>query len=132
MAAMLFGRSAERAHLETLLDEVVSGPVGCVLEGVPGIGKTTLWRESVESGRRRGYQVLETAPSEPDSALAFSGLGDLFERLPDNGLKALSEAQAHALNAACFGRTAGGFARSASAAARNPRRVARAVRRRTG
>ena len=32
-AAMLFGRDAERAHLEELLDAVASGPVGCILEG---------------------------------------------------------------------------------------------------
>ena len=42
---MLFGRSAERTHLEQLLDAVASGPVGCIVEGMPGIGKTTLWRE---------------------------------------------------------------------------------------
>jgi Cdc6-like AAA superfamily ATPase len=83
---MLFGRDAERAHLEQVLDAVASGPAGCIVEGTPGVGKTTLWRESVESARRRGYQVLDTAPSEPDSALAFSGLSDLFEQLPDEVL----------------------------------------------
>ena len=97
---MLVGRSAERTQLEQLLDAVQSGPVGCVLEGTPGIGKTTLWRDCVEDARRRGYQVLETAPSEPDCALAFSGLGDLFERLPEEVLQGLPEAQSQALKAA--------------------------------
>jgi DNA-binding CsgD family transcriptional regulator len=97
---MLFGRDAERAHLEQVLDAVECGPAGCIVEGTPGVGKTTLWRESVESARRRGYQVLETAPSEPDSALAFSGLSDLFEQLPDEVLGTLPEAQADALKAA--------------------------------
>jgi DNA-binding CsgD family transcriptional regulator len=100
--AMLIGRDVERAHLEQLLDAVASGPVGCILEGVPGIGKTTVWREAVESARRRGYQVLDTAPSEPESTLAFSGLGDLFERLSDEALGLLPEAQADALRAALF------------------------------
>jgi DNA-binding CsgD family transcriptional regulator len=96
---MLFGRDAEREHLEHLLDEVESGPVACILEGTPGIGKTTLWRDSVESARRRGYQVLETAPSEPEAVLSFSGLADLFERLPPEVVDALPEVQRHALRA---------------------------------
>lgn len=100
---MLFGRDAERAHLEGLLDAVEAGPAACILEGTPGIGKTTLWRESVESARGRGYQVLETAPSEPEAVLAFSGLGDLFERIPDEVIDALPDVQAHALRAALFG-----------------------------
>jgi DNA-binding CsgD family transcriptional regulator len=99
---MLFGRDSERAHLEQLLDTVESGPVACVLEGAAGIGKTTLWRDAVESARRRGYHVLETAPSEPDAVLAFSGLGDLFELLGDQVIDALPDVQARALRAALF------------------------------
>ena len=97
---MLVGRDAERAHLEQLLDAVASGPVGCILEGMPGIGKSTLWRDTVESARERGFRVLETAPSEPESVLAFSGVGDLFERLPDEVFEPLTEVQARALSAA--------------------------------
>ena len=99
---MLFGRDAERAHLKELLDAAASGPVGCILEGNPGIGKTALWREAVESARRRGFRVLETTASEPESVLAFSGLGDLFERLPDAILDSLPDAQEDALRAALF------------------------------
>jgi DNA-binding NarL/FixJ family response regulator len=100
MAGTLFGRDVECAHLERLLDTVESGPVACILDGTPGIGKTTLWREAVEIAHHRGYQVLETAPSEPEAVLAFSGLGDLFERIPDEIIDALPEAHAHALRAA--------------------------------
>ena len=99
---MLFGRDSQRAHLEQLLDSVQSGPVACIIEGTPGIGKTALWRAAVESARRRGYQVLETAPSEPEAVLAFSGLGDLFERTPDDVLSALPDVQTQALRAALF------------------------------
>jgi DNA-binding NarL/FixJ family response regulator len=99
---MFVGREAESTRLEELLDAVESGPVACVLEGMSGIGKTTLWRTSVESARRREYHVLETAPSEPDSVLAFSGLGDLFEGIGDEALDSLPEVQARALRAALF------------------------------
>ena len=97
---MLFGRDAERARLEQLLDGAASGPVGCILQGKPGIGKTTVWRAAVESARQRGYQVLETAPSEPDSVLAFSGLNDLLDRISDGVLETLPDAQADAMRAA--------------------------------
>src|SRR5579863_1664152 len=99
---MLFGRDAERAHLEQLLDAAASGPVGCILEGSAGIGKTTVWREAVDGARRRGLLVLETTASEPESMLAFSGVGDLFERLPDAILDSLPDAQEEALRAALF------------------------------
>lgn len=100
ITTMLVGRQAESARLEALLDKVESGPVGCVLEGMAGIGKTTLWRECVESARLRGYQVLETGPLEPDAALAFSGLADLFHGLPVEALDVLPKLQADALRAA--------------------------------
>jgi DNA-binding CsgD family transcriptional regulator len=97
---MLYGRDAERAQLKRLLDEVASGPVGCILEGMPGIGKSALWRDAVEFTRERGYRVLETVSSEPESLLAYSGVGDLFDRLPDEALESLSGPQERALNAA--------------------------------
>ncbi len=97
---MLVGREPECARLEELLDTVESGPVAGVLEGMPGIGKTALWRDCIESARRMGYQVLEAAPSEPDAMLAFSALGDLFERVPDKVFGVLPDVQARALRAA--------------------------------
>ncbi len=97
---MILGRDLERARIEGLLDAVASGPVGCIFEGTAGIGKTTLWRDSVEIARLRGFRILQTAPSEPESVLAFAGLGDLFEQLPDEVVDTLHDAQAHALRAA--------------------------------
>ncbi|MBV8998897.1 MAG: AAA family ATPase [Solirubrobacterales bacterium] len=98
----MFGREGERAQCEHVLDAVASGPAGLVIEGVPGIGKTTVWREAVRSARQREYLVLEAAPSEPDAPLAFAGLGDLFDRLPEGLLDGLSSPQRRALQAAVF------------------------------
>jgi primosomal protein N' len=83
-----------------LLDAVADGPAGLMLEGVPGIGKTTVWCEAVESARRRGYRVLEAAPAEPDAQLGFAGLGDLLDRLPDEVLDGLSAPQRQAVDSA--------------------------------
>lgn len=98
----MFGREAEREQIEQLLEQVAVGPVGLALEGVPGIGKSTLWREGVQLARDRGLQVLATAPSEPDGALAFAGLGDLFDELPGSVVADLPEPQRRALDAALF------------------------------
>ena len=74
--------------------------MGVALEGVPGIGKTTLWRDALDSARRRGYRVLVTAPGEPDSMLAFAGLGDLLEGDLDLAQAGLPDPQRNALAAA--------------------------------
>ena len=98
----LIGREGERARFEEVLDEVASGPAGLVIEGAPGIGKTTVWREAVWSARGREYLVLEAAPSERDAPLAFAGLGDLFDGLPAGLVEGLSSPQRRALEAAVF------------------------------
>jgi len=96
----LFGREAERALVERVLDEVARAAAGLAIEGAPGIGKTTVWRAAVESARRREYLVLEAAPAEPDAPLAFSGLGDLFEGVPEEVVQGLSTPQRRAVDAA--------------------------------
>jgi DNA-binding CsgD family transcriptional regulator len=105
--ADVFGREAEHTLIENLLDKVTDGPVGLALEGSPGIGKTTVWRDAVASARKRGYGVITSAPAEPDGALAFAGLGDLFDGVSDDTLASLPVAQRRALAAALRGGDAG-------------------------
>ena len=85
-----------------MLDRASNGAAGLALEGEPGIGKTTLWRDAVASAGRRGFGVIATAPAEPDAALAFAGLGDLFDGLPETTLDRLPDPQRRALAAALF------------------------------
>ncbi len=96
----MVGREEELELIEQLLDQARHGPAGIALEGTPGIGKTTLWREGVVSARRRGYRVLATAPGEPDAGLAFVGLGDLLDGLPQEKLAELPDPQRRALSVA--------------------------------
>ncbi len=98
----MFGREPECARIEQLLDHAPAGPVGIAVEGAPGIGKTTVWRHALGSARARGYRVLEAAPSEADGALAFSGLGDLFDGLGDELFGCLPDPRRRALGAALF------------------------------
>lgn len=49
-----------------------------VLEGPPGLGKTTVWRAAVGAIRQGGAHVLSAAPTEPESGFSYSGLADLL------------------------------------------------------
>ena len=97
---VVFGRHAEQIQLQQALDLAADGPTGIAIEGAPGIGKTALWLSAVADARQRGYQVISTAPGEPDAALAFAGLSDLLDATPEQLLAGLPGPQRRALEAA--------------------------------
>ena len=96
------GRESERTLLEQWLGRPTAWPAAVAPEGVAGIGKSTLWREAVGLAREHGLHVIATAPSEPDRALAFAALGDLFSELRADVVAALPTPQQQALSAALF------------------------------
>lgn len=98
----VFGRESERARLEQLLDGGGDGPSGLLLEGVPGVGKSTLWRDAIAEARRRGWHVIASAPGQADRELAFAGLGDLFDGVAEETLVGLPDPQRRALSAALY------------------------------
>src|SRR3954465_15613810 len=73
----LVGRDRELAELEAFLDAAVTAPRALLLEGEPGIGKTTLWQAGVDSARRRGFKILPARPAQVEASLSFAALGDL-------------------------------------------------------
>ncbi len=83
MNSEIFGRDAEQAAAMAFLDAVEQGPAAFVIEGPPGIGKTTLWRWAVDEGAARGYRVLSAGPSQAEAKLSFAGLADLAARVFD-------------------------------------------------
>lgn len=93
----MVGREAERERIADQLRALPSGGTVIALEGPPGIGKTTLWRETVAAARREGYCVRASVPTELDARLAFAGLGDLLDRLPDEIWAELPTPQRRAL-----------------------------------
>lgn len=96
----MFGREPERAQIEQVLDAGTARPAGIVLEGDPGIGKTTLLREALAGAAGRSFQTLVASPSEPEAGLSFAGLGDLISGVVDGLLDALPGPQRHAVSAA--------------------------------
>ena len=72
-----------------------------MLEGEPGIGKSTLWLAGVEAApRARGLRVLRRDPSEAERGLAHAGLGDLFEDVLGEVLPSLAPPRRRALEVA--------------------------------
>jgi DNA-binding CsgD family transcriptional regulator len=71
-----------------------------VIEGDPGIGKTTLWRESMRLADERGYRVLSCRPAEAESKLSFAGLADLLGSVSAEVLDDLPAPQRRALEIA--------------------------------
>lgn len=79
------GRSTEARVVEDFLTSASTGPSALVIEGDPGIGKTTLWLSALDQARERGFAVLAARASATDSVLAYTSLADL---LADAGLDA--------------------------------------------
>jgi DNA-binding CsgD family transcriptional regulator len=99
------GRDAELEAIGTLLDR---GARGLVLEGPPGIGKTTLWREGVRRASEHGIAVLTCRPASHETRLAFSGLGDLIAPVLPGVLTDLPDPQQRALEVSLLLRDAQG------------------------
>jgi DNA-binding CsgD family transcriptional regulator len=100
MAYEIVGRDQELASVGAFVDGAGVGPAALVLEGEPGIGKSTLWLAGVERARESGSRILVSRPAEAERGLAHAGLGDLFEGVLDDVLPRLSAPRRRALEAA--------------------------------
>jgi DNA-binding CsgD family transcriptional regulator len=65
--------------VDDFLDATADAPSALVIEGEPGIGKTTLWLTAIERARHRGFAVLSARGAATESVLAYSALADIFQ-----------------------------------------------------
>jgi DNA-binding CsgD family transcriptional regulator len=94
---MLTGRDPEQRLIESLLEDARSGASGAlVIRGEPGIGKTAMLEQAVQSP---GLRTLRCAGTESEHDLTFAGLEQLLrplqalvDRLPDPQASALRSA----------------------------------------
>ena len=98
--ATLVGRQAEVAVLDGFLVRAETRTNAVLLEGEPGIGKTSLWKEGIERARARGFRVLSTRPGGGEVQLAFAGLADLLDGIVSETLPKLPRPQRRALEVA--------------------------------
>jgi len=108
MDTPVIARESELAYLATFLDEVPRGPLGLLVEGEAGIGKTTLWRRGVAAAMDRSYRVLSCRPVQAEAKLSFAALGDLFAEIGPDVLSGLADPQRRALEIALLRAEPGG------------------------
>ncbi|MBU3067034.1 AAA family ATPase [Nocardia sp. NEAU-G5] len=94
----MVGRHTELRDLTALVDDPV-GRNGILIEGEPGIGKSTLVDETVAKAARAGLRVLRTAGAEAEHSLNYAALQRLlyplrrtFDTLPARQFDALTTA----------------------------------------
>jgi DNA-binding CsgD family transcriptional regulator len=100
MAFEIVSREAELGSILSFLAGGEDEALALVLEGEPGIGKSTLWAGGVEEARDRGGRVLVSRPAEAERGLAHVGLGDLFGDVLDELVPALPAPRRRALEVA--------------------------------
>jgi DNA-binding CsgD family transcriptional regulator len=93
------GRQAELERIGGFLDPT-GGGLALLLEGVAGIGKTTLWRAGIELARQQQYRVLWCRPTASETAFSFAALGDLLTPVVGEVLARLPPPQRAAIGAA--------------------------------
>ena len=72
-------RTAESRAVAAFFESSARHPSALVIEGEPGIGKTTLWLEALEDARERGFRVLSARSGQAESGLTYAVLADLLE-----------------------------------------------------
>jgi ATP/maltotriose-dependent transcriptional regulator MalT len=103
----LVGREAEAAAIARFIDDIPRGPVGLLIEGEPGIGKTTVLSMGIQAARERGLRVLAARPAEAEAELSFAVLSDLIGAVVDEAADALPPPQRAALEITLLRRDAG-------------------------
>ena len=120
MVTAVLGREAELVAVDKLLDSGRRGRAALVLEGNPGIGKTTVWRHGISRAADARYRVLTCRTAPTEARLSFTALSDLLTPLESAAFASLPDPQRRALDAALLRADAEG-------AAANPRAIGTAV-----
>jgi len=99
-APVVLGRDTALAEVATFVDAMEVAPAALLLEGDPGIGKTTVWRSAQAAAIARGHRVLAVTAVEGEADLPFVALRDLFESVSPDTALALPPPQRAALDVA--------------------------------
>jgi DNA-binding CsgD family transcriptional regulator len=100
MARGVFGREAELGAVDAVLASARHGLSALVLEGDPGIGKTTVWQKGIAHAGSEGYRVLSCRAAPTEVRLSFTALGDLLASVEPAVFHSLPDPQRAALDAA--------------------------------
>ena len=77
----VIGRAGELQAVDRFLEQASHGLASLVIEGEAGIGKTSLWRASLERATGSGARVLRSAPAKSEQSLTLGGLTDVLSEV---------------------------------------------------
>ncbi len=100
METAIVGREGELALVAGFLDRLPTGPSALVIVGEAGIGKTTLWLETVRAAKARAFRVLEARPAGSEVKLSYAALADLVGSGFDETRASLPRVQERAMASA--------------------------------
>ncbi len=98
MSARVVSREPQASAIADFLKSVVAAPAALVIEGEPGIGKTTLWFETIDRARSDGFRVMAARPVAAESVLAYTSLADMLDGIDTAILEELPEPQRVAID----------------------------------
>jgi DNA-binding CsgD family transcriptional regulator len=98
--AQLIGRDDELAEIRAFLEDSRPLPRVLLLEGEAGIGKTSLWRASLDIADQASFRVLSAQTASSEGELAFALVNDLLEHDVNDLLPELPRPQRRALEIA--------------------------------
>lgn len=75
----LLSRPIEARTVGGFLASAAVGPSALLIEGEPGIGKTTLWLAAVEQAQSQRFRILSARAAAAESVLAYTALADMLE-----------------------------------------------------
>jgi DNA-binding CsgD family transcriptional regulator len=93
----IVGRTDEVGALGGLLADPLAQPRALLIEGEPGIGKTTLLHQLFALARERGYTLLSCRPTRSEMDLSYVGLVELLGGVSEDVIDALPAPQARVL-----------------------------------
>ncbi|MCG5432266.1 AAA family ATPase [Mycobacterium sp. MYCO198283] len=99
MSDLGVGREAESRAVDEFLLRVAEGPTALVIEGEPGIGKTTVWLDAVQRAVDAGCVVLSARGAAAEARLNYAALADLLGHLEPAVLDDLPPVQRAAVQA---------------------------------
>jgi DNA-binding CsgD family transcriptional regulator/KaiC/GvpD/RAD55 family RecA-like ATPase len=97
MADMVVGRADEVRLLDAFLADPAPEPRALLIEGEPGIGKTTLLQGLLSIASERGYPVLSCRPARSEMDLSYVGLVELLAGVDEAVVDALPAPQVRVL-----------------------------------
>ncbi|MEA2607448.1 MAG: hypothetical protein QOI00_2205 [Chloroflexota bacterium] len=96
----IVGRGVELAAVGRFVERAMDGLAALILEGEPGIGKTTIWQAALGAASDAGFRILRSRPARSELGLTLGGLTDVLDGVDAGVLERLPDPQRHALEVA--------------------------------